>query len=259
MRGVSLLVAMAGCAALVPPAMAAAQPARQPPAATSRTREDPRVFVSVSAGVEASDDTVSQSFAVQKNLEPAPITVDARRTRGVLFDAGFVVRLKGAFGVGLAASYAKDDAASDIGAMIPHPFFFNQPRTVTGTAPLARTETAAHVEAAYIASGRRHVLMVVGGPSVFQINQTLVTDILYADAYPYDAPIFTAPDVRKGRRTAIGFHVGADFAWRFSAKVGIGGLIRFARASTTLDVANNTPVRVHPGGVHASGGLRLAF
>jgi hypothetical protein len=254
-----VLLAMAGCLALISPAIAAAQPARQPPRPASRTNQDPRFFVSVNGGLEASDTTVSQSFSVEKNLEPAPITVDASATRGALFDGGFVMRVKGRFGAGIAASYVTGHRTADISAKIPYQFLFNQPRTVTGTAPLRHTGTAAHIEAAYIASNTRRVLMVFGGPSVFQVNQTLVTDILYTDSYPFDAPTFTAPDVRKGRKTATGFHVGADFAWRFSSTLGIGGLIRFARASTTLAVDNNPSVRVHPGGLHAGGGLRLMF
>ena len=54
----------------------------------------------------------------------------------------------------------------------PHPFFFNQPREVTGEATgVKRSETAVHVQAMYLVNpGGRLRLVLSGGPSFFDVR-----------------------------------------------------------------------------------------
>lgn len=218
-----------------------------------------RVRVSVNGGLQVKSDTLSQSFTVQKNLESAPVTVDIDTKRATLFDAGVVVRVKRRFGVGIAASFVNHDSNADVTAQIPHPFFFNQPRTVTGTTPVSRTEVAAHLDVVYMVPARKLELLLSGGPSFFNIDQTLVTDVSYADTYPYDTATFTAATKVRATRNAAGFHIGADITWKLSRRIGLGGLVRFARASATLSAAPNNTVSDQAGGLQAGGGLRVAF
>jgi hypothetical protein len=218
-----------------------------------------RVRVSVNGGLQVRSDTLSQSFTVQKNLESAPVTVDIDTSRGTLFDAGVVVRLKGRFGVGVAASFVNHESNADVTAEIPHPFHFNQPRTVTGTTPVSRTEVVAHLDVVYMVSRRKLELLLSGGPSFFNIDQTLATDVSYADTYPYDTATFTAATKTRVTKKATGFHVGTDVTWKLSRNVGLGGLLRFTRASATLSAASANTVSDQAGGLQAGGGVRVAF
>ena len=144
--------AFAGCLALAAPALASAQ-----------TSDAPRVYVSINGGTQRSDNHVAQSFSVQKNFEDTPITLDVDEKRGVLFDGGFVVRLAGPIGMGFDVSLMTHDADADVTASAPHPFFFRQPRAISGTTNTTRRETAGHIRAVYLIPSRHVNAMIFGG------------------------------------------------------------------------------------------------
>jgi len=230
------------------------------PTRASAQTAAPRVYVSVNAGIQRSDNTVSQSFTVQKNLEDATITTDVDEKRGVLVDGGLMLRLAGHFGVGFALSVVNNDNDATVKAGIPHPFFFNRLRSIEGTTPAKRRETAGHIEAAYLIPGRRVDVMVYGGPSLFTVRQTLVTDVTYSESFPFDTATYTvATTAESTSKTETGFNVGGEVTWKFSRNVGVGGMVRFARAQATLNATNNPAMKVDIGGVQVGGGIRFAF
>jgi hypothetical protein len=230
------------------------------PALASAQTVAPRVFVSVNGGVQTSDNTLAQSFPVQKNLEDAPITANADENGGTLFDAGAVVRLIGYFGMGFALSVVTHDADATVTASIPHPFFFNRLRSIEGTANMSRRETAAHIQAVFLVPGPHLDVMVYGGPSLFTLRQTLVTDVTYSETFPFDTATFTSASTAEATsKTETGFHIGGDVAWKFTRNIGVGGMIRYAHAQATLNATNNPPITVDVGGLQFGGGIRLAF
>jgi opacity protein-like surface antigen len=239
-----------------------------PGPAAAQSAAAPRVYVSVNGGMLWSDNTISQSFSVEKNFEPAPITADIDEKRGVAIDAGVVYRLAGHIGVGFAASVMNHESDANVHASIPHPFFFDRPgdpgtvpgkRDVDGTTNAKRRETAAHIEAVYLVPGRVD-FMVFGGPTLFRAKQTLVTDVTYAESFPFDTATYTgATTVDSTSDWATGFHVGADAAWKFSRNFGLGGIVRYSRAKVEFNAANNSAIKGDVGGIVAGGGVRIAF
>ena len=220
---------------------------------------DGRVRIAINGGIQIGSDTPTQSFSLQKNAEPEPITVGIDAKRGGLFDAGIVVRVRGQFGIGVSTSFVTHESNADVSASVPHPFFFNQPRSVSGTTPASRSEIAGHVDAVYIVPGRSLDLLLSAGPSVLAIDQTLVTDVAYAETYPYDTATFTSAVSAHAKKTAIGYHAGADVTWKLSGRVGLGGMVRYTRATATLSPAPGNNVTDHAGGLQAGGGLRIGF
>ena len=241
--------AMTGYLALAAPALASAQTTA------------PRVYVSVNGGIQRSDNTVAQSFTVKdKNFEDMPVTADADAKRGVLVDGGIVVRLAGPIGMGFAASVVTHDTDANVTASVPNPLFFRQPRSITGTTPASRREVAGHIEAVYLVPRGRVDVMIFGGPSLFSVRQTLITDVVYSEAYPFDTATFSSSQTATSTsKTATGFNVGVDVAWKFSRTVGAGGMARFSRAQATLNATNNAALKVDVGGLLVGGGIRLAF
>ena len=220
---------------------------------------DGRVRVGINGGIQTASNTIHQAFTLQKNLEGASMTADIALKREPLFDAGLVVRVTGQFGVGVAVSYAMRDVNADVGARIPHPFFFDQPRAVTGTATVSRAETTTPVDAVWMMPSRKVDVLLSAGPSLFYVIQTLVTDVLYMDAYPYDKATFTAAPTTNARKTVAGFNVGADVTVKLSAHVGVGGLLRFSRSSATFTAGTDNAVTSDVGGLQAGGGVRVGF
>jgi hypothetical protein len=236
--------------------------ARPSPAAAQAAGAPDRVTVQIDAGGQLSSIAFDTATTRAVYLETAAIGTSYRIRRGLLGDAGVALRVGGNFGIGITVSsiMARDDG--EIRASIPHPFFFRTPRTVTGTASgLRRDELVAHLQAIYTIHPSRKVdLALSGGPSMFRVQQDVVTDIAFTDLYPYDTAAYASASTQRVRANKMGFNAGADMTLRLSRHAGVGGGARFARATVSLPVPNGTStVPADAGGIQAVGGLRLFF
>jgi hypothetical protein len=222
---------------------------------------EPRVTLTLSGGIESPAGTVSDHVTIDRNVETETIDVNYPSTPGVLIDVGGRARVWKRLGFGVAVSHVTGSGTADVTAAIPHPFFFNQPRTVTGKqADMAREETGIHLQVQYAIRAAKKVQVVLGaGPSRIKLTQDVVTDVSVDDVYPYDTATFRAA-VTKGASTSVtGFNAGVDVSWALTRNVGFGGLVRYASADADLDVRDGHTLTMKAGGVHAAAGVRFAF
>lgn len=110
------------------------------------------------------------------------------------------------------------------------------------------------MSAVYLMAARPVEIAVMGGLTAFNVEQDLVADVAYAQAFPYDTASFAQAVLTPQRNSKAGYHVGVDFTWKFVPRWGIGGLVRYSRASVPL---NGT--LIDAGGLQAGGGLRVMF
>jgi hypothetical protein len=220
-----------------------------------------RVHVGINGGYQATSNDFSDRFEFERNLETGTTSVEYPVKGGFVFDAGGGFRLWKNLGAGVAVSYFTRDDSAATTSSVPHPFFFDMPREVTGDATgVKRTETAAHVQAMYlINTGGRLRIVLSGGPSFFNVEQDLVSEIVVTETYPFDTAAFGSATKTTAKGSAVAFNVGADVMWMFGKTVGAGGLIRFSKASVDLDAPDNRTVPVDAGGFFAGGGLRVLF
>lgn len=220
----------------------------------------PRVLVSVNAAVQPAPQRVSDPFTFEAELETATVDVGYDFVQGTIVDGGVAVRLWKRMGAGVAVSRYSRDASATVTAAIPHPFFFEQPRDIAGEATgLARSETAVHLQIVYIlpTTGRLRVLLT-GGPSRIEVEQEIVTAVQYDEAFPFDTATFRSATSRGFKDAAVGFNAGADVSFMFTRMFGVGGLVRFSRASVDLG-PDDRRISFDAGGVQAGGGLRVVF
>jgi len=218
--------------------------------------------VSVNAGIQQPASTTFTSTATKPVfLETASINTSYAVPKSQSFDGGILVRIVGGFGAGVAVSSFSKSSSATVSGSIPHPFFFNTPRALSGAVASAeRNETGVHIQAAYVVSSKRIDVAIAGGPTFFNVSQDLVGDVVYTDVYPYDTVTFTSATVSRARATQMGFNVGADVGVKFSKNIGVGGVIRFSRATANLPLTGSTSgVNVDVGGVQAGGGVRFFF
>jgi hypothetical protein len=232
-----------------------------PAAAQSQARapREPRVFLGVNGAVQASPGDLSGRLEWDVYTETATADVDYPTGSAPAFDGGVGVRLWKQLGAGVAFSRYSRDGMAQVDARIPHPFFFDQYREISGEVETTRAETAVHVQVLYFlpAKGRLRVVLS-GGPSRIEAEQDLVTDVQYTEEYPYDTATFRSATTRTFKEAKIGFNVGADVAYMFTRTFGVGGLVRFSGASMDLG-PDNGKVSVDAGGLQAGGGIRIAF
>lgn len=244
---------------LAVPAAAHAQarrPAQPPMPWTEHAR------ISINFGIlQPASTTFTGTTTQTVYLETATVNTAYGVPRGPSVDGGVLIRVAGAFGVGIAISSFKNSAAATVTGSIPHPFFLNTPRPLSGTtSPLERSETAMHIQAAYARSSGRLDVAIAGGPTLFTVSQDLIADAPYTETYPYDSVTFTGTTSSKVTQTEVGFNAGVDVGMKLSESLGVGGLIRFSRATVVLPLAG-TPSGVSTtlGGLYAGGGIRFYF
>lgn len=224
-----------------------------------------RVFLAVNGGIQtATSDFADNITFGDPSFGPEHADFDARyatdRDRAIDVSGGVQVWRMLAVGGGVTQFTHADEAA--ITARLPHPFHFGQHRTINGSGTdLARKETAVHLQAMAVlpvAEGRSTVSLFAG-PTFFTVDQDLVSAIRFEQTFPYDDARFVAANHRRRSSSATGFHAGADVAFYFIDRIGVGGTVRFSQGSADLASEDGGTVAIKTGGVHATGGLRIRF
>jgi hypothetical protein len=217
-----------------------------------------RGYLTVTGDYQASSSSFDGMLTLPKFVESEKVTSTYKIVSAPGFDLAGGVRIwrNLAVGGGLTRFTTRNPAA--VSASIPHPFFFNRARQISGDAGIRHQETAVHVHAAWVAPvGSRWEIAIFGGPSLFTVAQGLVTDISYNDSYPYDTPAFVGASIENQSKSKIGAHAGADVAFIFARHIGVSGVVRFSRSSLRYGTANGQSVRFDAGGVQAGVGLWL--
>jgi opacity protein-like surface antigen len=164
-------------------------------------------------------------------------------------------------GLGFAVGYHKRNQTAAINALIPHPYFYDTLRPASFTTePLQSREAAFHFPAIFMPPAFGPIkILVFGGPSVFRLSQTQVTDIIVNEVYPYDTVTISAVKTQEQKGTFWGYHAGADVSVFFTRSVGVGGGLRYSHANINgfeKDAATTSGVA---GGVSVVAGVRFRF
>ena len=228
---------------------------------SAQTGESFRGFVSINGGYQASSTDFRNSIAITEFVEQGSVDSSYNVKAGPQLDVAGGARVWRSLGIGIGITRFSKSGTATVAGKIPHPFFFNQTRSVEGEAAgLKREELAFHIQAmAVVPGGERLSLAVFAGPSFFNVKQGIVQKLQYSQGYPYDTATFSGVDTDTPSESTIGFNAGADVGYFFARHVGIGGVIRFSRASVDFTSIDGETFAVDAGGVQAGAGLRLRF
>jgi len=243
---------------------AAAAPTRQArpvaPAAAMPTAMQHGYF-NVNGGYQGTTNAFTSAWSYPSNLETASVTARYSVKPGVLIDVAGGVRLWRDLSIGAAVSrYDRSDFAS-LSASVPHPFFYNQPRSLQATSPgPKRTETAVHLQAMWsFAAGSRIQLGVSGGPTFFTVRQTFISAVSFAEVYPYDTISISNTSTGTQSASKATFNVGGDLTCLIYKQIGVGGMVRFSGVTVGFKAADGSALLVKAGGLQVGAGLRVRF
>jgi hypothetical protein len=234
--------------------------AQRPPARPRKPPKD-RGFIGLSAGVQAIPVTFSDDFTYPVNAEDAQTQARYRLGTAIAADATVGVHFwKKRAGAAVSVTRTSGSARAAILAQVPHPFFDNQHREVSGEADgVERTETAVHVDLYYLRTTGKLRLMLTAGPTWFNVEQQLTTSVSVDETYPYDTAAFRDVGNERVTASAIGGNIGADVSWMFSPSLGAGVLARYARGSVRLNAVEGHDVPTDAGGLQIGVGVRIKF
>lgn len=232
----------------------ASRPAPARPGASAE-----RVFFSASVLFQVTSNDFDDSSTLRRNAENGRLDTAYNVGGGPAFDVSGSYLIWRQLAVGVGLTLFSTSTTTEINAQVPHPFFFNQPRTVTGEFEGDRSETAVHIQARYLLPVSPKMLVTIfGGPSFFSVTQDIVNDIEYSESYPFDTASFTRAIAASQSESAVGVNVGGDVAYFFTPNVGVGGTAQYSAATVKMTVPSGT-TDVKAGGLQVGGGLRLRF
>ena len=223
-----------------------------------------RLRVSINAGLQATRRTVTEDQTFQQYLEQGSFRFEGRVPRAPFFDGAVTVRVWHRLHAGFALSMFEDSGAGRVSARVPHPFFFNQQREVTGDLRgVKRREIGRHVMIGWALDATERIdVLVYAGPSSISTEQTLATTLtlsLENEVYPFDTLAFPGATIQNRREDVLGYNAGADVTWQFTDYLGAGVLLRYTGGGKDFDLTGLEPTEVRVGGLHAGGGLRVRF
>jgi hypothetical protein len=218
-------------------------------------------YVDVNLGLQATSTGFDITTHPLTSVEPATVQTTYSVKGAREFDVGGGVRVTHRLAVGGSFSKFEKGGNVAVDAQVPHPFFFDRARKVSGTADnLSRLETGFHGKVVFIVPvGAGWEVLVSGGPSFFQVEQDLVEDIKIKETYPYDTATFDNAVARRHSSSALGFNVGADVTRLLTPHMGVGAAVVISRAKLHFDTFSDPTREFDVGGTRVGGGLRFRF
>ena len=203
----------------------------------------------------------TQTRAFELFHEDALINTSYRDSQSQGMEIGAVFWLKGSLGVRGSAELFRNDRSAAFEAFLPHPFFFERFRELSGSRPnLSHEEIALHLGPVLSAHwGDAFFVDVSGGPSLFITRTELLVDVLYEEVYPYDTVTPLGAEFTVFEERPVGFNLGVSATYRIAGPVGVDFGARFSRARVQISPTEGHLVEFDVGGLRAAAGLRLLF
>ncbi|OFW12919.1 MAG: hypothetical protein A3F70_17200 [Acidobacteria bacterium RIFCSPLOWO2_12_FULL_67_14] len=222
-----------------------------------------RVYVSVNGAIQSAAADFADGAATRVHAEDGRFETTYAAGGGTTLDVSGGGRVWRALGVSVGMTRFSAATPGAFSASVPHPFFFNQARSISGDVTgLTREEVVVHLQASGVFPVHPRVqLALFGGPAFFRVKQGLVTSYTYSESYPYDEAALRSTTTSTARASKTGFSAGVDVAFYFLRNLGVGAVIRYAGTTVTLPGGAGTAgsVDVKVGGTQTGAGLRVRF
>jgi hypothetical protein len=192
--------------------------------------------------------------------EPAQIESVYSDPRSGGYELGAQFRIAGPLAVGATVQRFENDRSAAYTASLPHPFFFDRFRELSGAASgLTHEELAVHLDAVFTKTWGPLTIDAFGGPSWFQTKTEVLVDVLYEETFPYDEVLFQGVEGRVLESRPLGFNVGASATFRIAGFFGVDFGVRYSEARSRLFIEEGREIALDAGGLSVGVGLRFLF
>ncbi|HYE85726.1 MAG TPA: hypothetical protein VEA16_05195, partial [Vicinamibacterales bacterium] len=205
--------------------------------------------------------TIRATSSPTINAEPATLSTSHKVAAAPGVRAGVSWQVWKQLAAGVTISRSSSSVDGSVTATVAHPFSFNRPRhTESAISGLSRKDLliAAQVRGRFPVS-RRVVASVFAGPVWASVTQSVITSIDYSESYPYDSIEFRSAQTARAAKKTMTFGGGADLAYFFMNRVGVGAGIAYAGGRIELPAIGGRTVKTNVGGVDANVGVRVRF
>jgi hypothetical protein len=223
-------------------------------------KRERRIRVLVNGLYNPTDIGFSDTSTFPSFLEEGRSTRSYDGGKGVVFEVGAIVGIRKGLGAMGSIELYQSDFDGVFEESLPHPLYFEQPRTVAGdVASLEYSEQAVHLDAVYTREFPKFTVDVFGGPSFFFTNTEILDTVTTASEYPFDEATVRSTTSRKLDDNPIGFNAGGALAWRLTEVIGVAFQARYSKATIGIAREGGNEIELDAGGFRVGGGIRLSF
>ena len=223
---------------------------------------DGKLIVNVNVGIQVGDNDLARQSTFELYDENATVDISQTINNGGFFEVGGAYKLREKYGVGLSYAFLSNSGGGRVAGSLPHPLFFDQPRSFTVDVPdLKHTEHSLHFQAVYFMPFTDKVdFTFSAGPSLFSVKQGLVRGVSFSENPPaFTSVTIDSVDAPELKDSGWGFNMGADMTYAVSPSIGVAALIRYTHGSVEFNLSDTQTADVNAGGFQLGGGVRLRF
>jgi opacity protein-like surface antigen len=222
---------------------------------------DHRFRLGVGGGIALGSLGWSSTSTWDVTQETAELTADYDSGTGPAVEAMVGVWVTPSFGFRIAFGWSRRDTDATLTASLPHPFFFDRPRTVSGElSGLEYRQLASYLDLEWRPLVGPVSVAVFGGLALVRVEADFVERVEFDEQYPYDEATFRAAVTQRGRSDAgVGWSAGASVSHVLGSRVTIGLEARYTRANLELVLPGNATAPIEAGGLQLIAGLGVGF
>lgn len=212
-----------------------------------------RLFLNASGGIQTGTETVATSLSFPIYEETALVDTTRDVKSSPLWDVTGGLRVWKNFAVAVSVSGRTANTDGTLVASIPHPVFFDRPRSVAGSvSDMKHSEvwTSLLFGWMYPVTDKIEV-MVMAGPTAAFVKHEIVTGVTVTEG---TVPTLTV-DLESIDKSPWGVMAGVDGRYQITGKIGAGVFLRYAAAKANLTPA----IKLDLGGFQVGAGVRVRF
>lgn len=235
-------------------------PSSANPAAPSQGRPQ-RIWVNFNGASTTGSQDFGLTSTIRQYDEDGSFETTQQVTKGATIDVSALVRVWRGVLVGAGYSGLSSESASRYTLTLPHPLYYNQPRTATGEiSSISYKESSVNLILAYtLPLMERLDVTAMAGPTFFKVQNSFVTGIRYSEVAPSFANI-PVDEVTTASldESATGMMIGGDVTYMFTQWVGAGAFVRYNAATLRLKPSGGgESTDLDLGGFQWGGGIRV--
>lgn len=217
-------------------------------------------YVHINYGYQSGARAFAESLSETVYGETATYGASHASGGGSGLDIGGGVRVWGNLAAGVTITSFSNPSAATVSGTVPHPLFFNRPRTVAvDLTGFEYKELGVHLQAVWVMPlSEQLTVSVGGGPSFFSVDQDLLAGVTVGqETAPFNAVSIGASSTAASG-SAVGGNAGVDVTYMFTEQLGGGAFVRWTGGSLDLPTSGGIQ-SIDVGGVQSGAGLRVKF
>ncbi len=212
-----------------------------------------RVFLNVSGGLQTGKKEVASTVSFPLYDETATVATSREVKGPAIWDVTGGVRVWSNMAVALSVSGRTGDSDGLTTAVIPHPAFYDQPRSVTGTVPgMKHSELWTSVLFAWMMPVTdKFEVMAMLGPTVAAVKHETAAGASIVEG---SSPTVTV-NLETIDKSVWGVMAGVDGRYLVTKHIGVGAFLRYVKAQGNL----TSTTKLDVGGLQVGAGVRIKF